>query len=537
MRPSVCLTACALIIGPALACTVYNTPEVFEVPRPAPADSFKVTTAVRAHLLDGQTVFFRQGMIASRDTLYAAGDSAARRYALNLEDAGPVTALPLDSVLGLESVKDNVNGGATLFLSLVDVAASVVAVGAVIVAIECIGNPKCFGSCPTIYSDSAGTPVLEAEGFSYSIAPIFEAPDLDRLRAQPDANGILRLEVRDEAYETHYINHIGLVEVRHDPDELALTDDHNRPIVVRDLRAPAAARDRLGHDVRGVLARADGEVYRTPDQVLARADSADPNDDLDLTFPQAPGRDTVAIVFRMRNSLLNTVLLYELMLGDPGLKSLDWVGRDLNEIGPAARLGRWYAAHMGMRVSVWDGTAYREVARIADTGPVAWKDVAVRVPVFGGGGGGGGGGDSIRVRLSYVADDWRIDQVRLASGVRTPESRAIAPSTFTTSSGRADSAALDRLRAPDAQYLVTSSGQRFFLSFATGPNPAGASRTFLLASQGYYIEWLRGSWLRTERLASTFTPTDDALVSTLRRWRSEQTDLERRFAATRVPVR
>ncbi|HZH40861.1 MAG TPA: hypothetical protein VFD85_07610, partial [Gemmatimonadales bacterium] len=59
----------------------------------------------------------------------------------------------------------------------------------------------------------------------------------------------------------------------------------------------------------------------------------------------------------------------------------------------------------------------------------------------------------------------------------------------------------------------------------------------LLASQGYYIEWLRGSWLRTERLASTFTPTDDALVSTLRRWRSEQTDLERRFAATRVPVR
>ena len=530
MRPMLrFLTVVALTSGVTWACTVYGRPEVFEVPRPAPADSINVTTPVRAHLLDGQTVFFRQGMIARRDTLYAAGDSAARRYALNFEDAGPVTALPLDSVLGLESVKDNVNGGASVVLSLVDVAAGVVVVGAAIVAIECIGNPKCFGSCPTIYSDSAGTPVLEAEGFSYSIAPIFEAPDLDRLRAQPDSNGVLRLEVRDEAYETHYINHMGLLEVRHDPDEFALTDDHNRPIAVRDFRAPATARDRLGHDVRGVLARADGEVYRTADQVLARADSADPNDYLDLTFPQPPGRDTVAMVFRMRNSLLNTVLLYELMLGDPGLKSLDWVGRDLNEIGPAARLGRWYAAHMGMRVLVWDGAAYREVARIADTGPVAWKDVAVRVPVF--------GDDSIRVRLSYVADDWRIDQVRLASGVRTPEFRAIVPSTFTTASGRVDSAALDRLRAPDAQYLVTSSGQRFFLTFRTGPNPVGASRTFLLASQGYYIEWLRGSWLRTDRLASTFTPTDDALVSTLRRWRSEQTDLERRFAATRVPVR
>jgi len=531
MRPSVCLTAFALITGPALACAVYGNPEVFEVPRPAAADSVEVTTAVRAHLLDGQTVFFRHGMMARRDTLYALGDTTARRYGLNLADVGPVTALPLDSVLGLESVKDNVNGGATVFLSLVDVAAGAIVVGAAIVAIECINNPKCFGSCPTIYSDSAGAPVLEAEGFSYSIAPIFEAPDLDRLRAQPDANGVLRLEVRDEAYETHYINHIGLLEVRHDPDEFALTDDHNRPIAVRDFQAPATARDRLGHDVREVLARADGQVYRTPDQVLSRADSADPNDYLDLTFPRAPGRDTVAMVFRMRNSLLNTVLLYELMLGDPGLRSLDWVGRDLNEIGPATRLGRWYAAHMGMRVLVWDGTAYRQVAHIIDTGPVAWKDVAVRVPVF------EGGGDSIRVRLSYVADDWRIDQIRLASGVRTPESRAIAPATLTTSSGQADSAALDRLRAPDAQYLVTSSGQRFFLTFAAGPNPAGTSRTFLLASQGYYIEWLRGSWLRTDRLASTFTPTDDALVSTLRRWRSEQTDLERRFAATRVPVR
>ena len=160
---------------------------------------------------------------------------------------------------------------------------------------------------------------------------------------------------------------------------------------------------------------------------------------------------------------------------------------------------------------------------------MAWKDVAVRVPVL--------EQDSVRVKLSFVADDWRIDQIRMAGGVRTPDTRSIAPATLTTSAGLADTAALDRLRAPDDQYLVTSSGQRFFLTFATGPDPVGQSRTFLLASQGYYIEWLRGSWLRTERLASTFTPTDDALVTTLRRWRSEQKDLERRFAATRVPVR
>ena len=341
------LTGLAFVTGVAWACTIYNRPDVFEVPRPLPADSVQVTTPVRAHLFDGHTVFFREGMIARRDTLYAVGDTTAHRYALNLQDLGRVKALPLDSVLGLESVKDNVNGGATVFLSLADIAATVVVAGAAIVAIECSNNPKCFGSCPTIYSDSAGTPVLEAEGFSYSIAPIFEAPDLDRLRARPDAHGMLRLEVRDEAYETHYINHMGVVEVRHDADELALPDNRNQPVAVRDLRAPVSARDRLGHDIRPLVAEADGEVYRTPDEVLAHADSADPNDFVDLTFARPAGRDTVAVVFRMRNSLLNTVLLYELMLGDPGLKSLDWVGQDLAKIGPAARLGRWYAAHMG----------------------------------------------------------------------------------------------------------------------------------------------------------------------------------------------
>lgn len=516
------LTSCALAAATVWACTIYRSPEAFAVPKPLPDQALRVSTPVRAHLLDGQTVMFPDGFAVRGDAIATLTFGSAHRYSLTLADLGPVDAVPLDSILGLESVRDNVNVATSTLLTLAGVALVATPI------IACATDPKCFGSCPTIYSDSAGTAVLEAEGFSYSIAPIFEAPDLDRLRARPDAKGVFRLEVRDEAYETHYINHLGLVEVRHDPGEVALPDNGNQPVAVRDFQAPVRARDRMGRDIRRAIADADGQVYRTPDEVLAKADSADPNDDIDLTFGRPAGTDTVAIVFRMRNSLLNTVLLYELMLGDPGLKSLDWVGHDLAQIGPAVGLGRWYAKHMGMRVLVRDGSAYRDVARITDTGPVAWKDVAVRVPAL--------EHDSVRIRLSFVADDWRIDQVRLAARVRTPESRAIAPVEL-AADGHSDTAALARLRSPDDRYVVTTPGQRFFLSFATGPDPRLGTRTFLLASQGYYIEWLRGGWIRTERLASTFTPTDEALIATLRRWRAEQHDLELRFAATRVPVR
>jgi hypothetical protein len=56
------------------------------------------------------------------------------------------------------------------------------------------------------------------------------------------------------------------------------------------------------------------------------------------------------VVLRARNSLLNTVLLYDVMLGARGARALDWVGSDLERVGPALELGNWYATRMGMRV-------------------------------------------------------------------------------------------------------------------------------------------------------------------------------------------
>lgn len=510
-----------------LACTVYKRPEIVDVPKPGAGQSVTISSPVRAHLLSGETIQFEAGAIAEGGWIRSPSIGSATRYSLTLKNLGFVNdPISLDSVFAIESVRDRVDGSATLVLTLLGV--GVVAVPTVAI-ISCLNNPKCFGSCPTIYSDSAGTPVLEAEGFSYSIAPIFEAPDLDRLRARPDSDGSLRLEVRDEAYETHYINQAGLVEVTHDSDELALPDAKNHPLAVADLASPVTARDRQGRDVLPELSRQDGHAYATAPERLSAATPQDYRDFIDLTFTAPPGRDSAALVFRMRNSLLNTVLLYELMLGDPGLRSLDWMGRELNQIGPATRLGAWYVDHMGMRVSVWDGSAYREVARVADTGPVAWKDVAVRVPVL--------TRDTVRVRLDFVADDWRIDQVRLAARVRVPVSRAIPAVVLERADGHSDSAALGNLREVDTRYLVTTPGQRFFLTFETGRAAPGVSRTFLFASQGYYIEWLRGDWLRTEHLAATFEPTDDALIKALKRWQAEHADLERRFAATRVPVR
>lgn len=514
----------AVLLLAASACWLVRRVDVQGSPR----SEDMVRSPVKAHLIDGSTVVYPNGLTLSQDTLRGEGT----RFDLALRNPTRTLTIPLDSVVGLEAFRTRLDEGRTiLYSTLTSVVIPVAAV-----AIACAIDPKCFGSCPTYYSDSSGTAVLEAEGFSYSIAPLFESRDVDRLRAGPRADGSVRLEVRNEAFETHYLNQLELLEVRHGADELALTDQWNRPLVVRGLAPSVVARDRGGRDVRRELATADGRLFRTVPARLAAAAPGDLDDWITIAVP-APSPpsppsalDSVALVFRMRNSLLTTVLLYDVMLGDQGAGALDWVGQELDRIGSAVAVGQWYAHRLGLGIAVRgpDG-AYHDVARVRDTGPVAWKDVAVVIPVL--------ERDSVRVRLSFAADNWRIDRVAVAVSERRPDALHHPLSAVRDAEERLDSTARAGLADADGHYLQTFPGQRFTAVFDVGSAPADSARTFLLVSQGYYIEWQRRAWLQGPRRAERFEPSDGALYTAIARWRATQRDLERQFFATRVPVR
>lgn len=508
-----------LVLVAVSACFISRRVTVVEVDRAA--DSVQVRSPVKAHLLDGSTVVYRHGVQVAAGRLTGPGT----RYDLSLSGATEVNELSLDSVVGLESFHTSVNYGATVGLSALATAGTL----GLSIAIYCAADPKCFGSCPTYYADSAGVPVLEAEGFSYSIAPLFESRDVDRLRARPGPDGTFRLEVRNEALETHFINHFQLLEATHAPGEFVAPDPEGHPLAVADGRAARAARDRTGRDVRALLREADGRTYATAPTVLANVSAEDLEDQIELSFARPNRSDSVALVLRLRNSLLNTVLLYDLMLGDPGARSLDWQAEELSRVGSALELGTWYASHMGLGVEIWRDTVWVPIARLKDTGPVAWKDVVVPLPWI--------AGDQLRVRLRFPADNWRIDQVALASSVHRPPVRVLELGHVAAQSGDSEPEAHAALLAPDGRYLETRPGQSFIASWAARPDSVGAERTFLLASQGYYVEWVRRGWITAARDTTTFRPDDAVLLRALERWRQVQDTLERRFFATRVPVR
>jgi len=498
----------AVLLSISLASCVFKRVDVQQVDTRAPV---VVSSPVKAHLNDGATVVYPNGVTVTSDALVGRGT----KYGLDARDA-IVQRVALSDVLGMESFRTRVNVAPTLLLSTLGAVGAFVGSAVLAVAI--------FGSCPTVYSGD-GT-VEEAELFSSSIAPLFEGRDLDRLQARADATGVVRLHIRNEAMETHYINHLQLVEVRHRPGERVVPDAQGTPVVIGAMSPPASIRARDGRDLQALMRAADNEFYVTPAAALAGPDL---DDWIDVVVPVEEGATSAALVLRMRNSLLSTTLLYDVMLGPAGAAALDWLGEGLGRISQAVELGRWHQRRAGLHVQVWQDGAYREVARVPDSGPISWHDVAAVLPVP-------PGERALRVRLSFLVDHWRIDQLAVSSAVYPAVSRGVPLAGVSDITGKAEDDGLEHMRAPDDSYLQTNPGQTFVARFDAGAEPFDGARTFLLASQGYYVEWVRGSWIRSATTAEPFLPTDAAVQQAMRRWTATRDTFERTFLMARVPT-
>ena len=177
---------------------------------------------------------------------------------------------------------------------------------------------------------------------------------------------------------------------------------------------------------------------------------------------------------------------------------------------------------MGMRIAVWDGRGYREIARLRDSGPHAWNDVAVLIPVL--------QRDSVRVRLSFPADNWRIDRLVFAMRARRPVVQTHAFGRLLDAEGRDDSSALASVRLADERYLRTSPGERFTVIAEVGAAAAGPARSFLIATQGYYEPWISHDRLSTARDIGAVESLDAGLLKALRKWATVREARERAFA-------
>ena len=475
-----------------------------------------VETPFKAFMTDGRIAVFEDGALITADSVLGAGIL----YSLDLVGSAAIDALAVDDLVGLESVSTQIMWGRTLTDTMVfSPLGHAITVG-LLYAI--------FGSCPTVYSYDEAGEVLEAEAFSYSIAPLLEGRDVDRIRVGADAGGVVKLELRNEALETHYINHLALLEVRHEANQAAYPNEQGQILVVGDVSEATSATDRDGSDRLEELRVKDGVAFNSSEQRIRAVTAENFRDYIELAFPK-PASDSAALVLRLRNSLLNTVLFYDLMLAAQGAEALDWLATDMANIGRAAELGLWFRETMGLEVSVLGPQGWKRVTRLADTGPLAWDEVAVQLPVP--------EGNELRVRLSFLADAWRIDFAGLAAEATFAEPNTASFVHVAPIDGGHDPAMAARIAQSDEDYIVTHPSVALSLESAPLGTDSEGERTFFLSSQGYYTEWIRPDWIRSANPPEKFQPSGDTIERLMDRWLEMKDEFQKRFFETRIPVR
>jgi hypothetical protein len=384
----------------------------------------------------------------------------------------------------------------------------------------CLANPKaCFGSCPTFSTSEADGWILQAEGFSASVAPALERTDVDALYRCRASGRRLTLTLTNEAMETHVIRWADLLVVsRPRGSRVFATDDGS--FARADLLLPATACVGPEGDVTTLVAQFDRqERVSVPDT----ADLAG-REELELDFADVPsGR--LGLVVASRQTLLTTFLFYQTLayLGEEATSALGRIDAgayfDQNARTAGALLGR-----IEVLVPGADGT-WQVVGAIGETGPLATNVHLLRLPD-------GCLESAGRVRLRLTRGHWRLDWIALAR-LAGPGEPVRCPPTAVLRDGLVDEQALADLTDP-ARMLVTLPGDRLELVYQL---PAeGQDLEVFLESRGYYLEWLRREWKAEQdltRAALMVARPDLALRQLAPAYGSSVAGLEHEFWSSR----
>ena len=379
----------------------------------------------------------------------------------------------LDSVSLFETNTLNQSGAILALAVITGISVSITA--------ACAANPKaCFGSCPTFYVTDGHHRVLQAEGFSSSIAPSLEATDVDALyRARPSGRTV-NVEMRNEALETHVVRYVNLLAAPKSKNEKILKDEDGDYWRATSIQAPDTCTGPEG-DILKKIASFDGSERYS----LADPDYLGTKETLDLWFDH-PFAGQKGLVIACRQTLLSTYILYQ---------ALAYMGTDI---------GKWFTKLSAQRdlpqksdlsgmlgkidVLVQDNSGnWQHVGFAGEHGPLATDVFLVHLPSESKKG-------PLHVRLRMTKGDWRINYLALAGlhGKVTPA--RITPSVV-LKSGVPDQRAYSEL-TDSAKTLITLPGDSYTLRYQL-PDSASHYELFL-ESHGYYLEWMRKEWAKEQ---------------------------------------
>jgi hypothetical protein len=351
-----------------------------------------------------------------------------------------------------------------------------------IITIYCAANPKaCFGSCPTFYGWDGNQMRLMAEGFSSSIARVFEKSDIDMLHSKVISGKEFTLQLTNEALETHAIKFADLLAFPHNEGE-------------RIFATPSGVFYRSHHLIKpSSCMAAEGDCLAKVQDMdqTERFSSADASDltckeNIDVTFNDVP-HGKLGLIIGSRQTLMSTFLFYQSMAHAGSKLPYYHAQVERGNESMQHHLTKIWDLLGGIEIQVQnDEGKWVKIDTLKEMGPIAADLQMVTLPEV--------TEDQLNIRLRMTRGLWRLDQVGLilidqeVQPVRIKPSRVIKDSL--------SDEGVRNLLIDTTQYLLTFPGDRYDLIYEL-PESSGDYELFLY-SKGYYLEWMREEWIKEE---------------------------------------
>ena len=442
------------------------------------------TRDVKVHMKDG-SLYVLDSLITytNVDTIYGFGfyyDKYRDLMGSSFYNQSNTSNIPfrisLTNVALIEVNKVRGIAGKALTLALVGVPS-------VILSIYCISNPKaCFGSCPTFYCFNGVDTSLMAEGFSSSVLKAYEKDDVDMLYHARTTGNQFHLRLKNEALETHVIRYANLLVLPRTGCDRVFSNGRGDFFRSSLSLAPRFCQASEGSCLEAVKEMDNSERYS-----LADSDNLAEREIIEVTFDNIPGKD-LGLVIGCRQSLMTTWLFYQ---------SLSYLGNSAGYF--AARIESGDRSLERKVDRVWDvlggieifmktvSGKWEKVGQEGEMGPLAGDVHLIKLP--------GTNDKEVRLKLRLTRGLWRLNYLAMVSLDEKIEPILVEPSIVV--SPRKVNPADSLLRNPDNP-LVTLPGDEYDIYYNL---PEGAENyEIFLITKGYYLEWMRDSWIAEENL-------------------------------------
>jgi hypothetical protein len=492
----------------------------------------KVNSPSKVFLKDASMIIFQEGFTVSNN--YLTGEGIKHKFAKSDLPADKTGfRICIDSLVAVTVNDLKLEGSRQTANTLL------FAIGLPTTAISgyCVACPKCcFGSCPTVYSYDGTGYNFETELFSYSIAKQIEENDLDLLNQPVPENGILNLKVNNEALETHYINKLSLILANHPAGTKLLPSAKGKYVLIQKPIPPVKAINSEGKDVTSLINSPDANYYRSNTEMVKKLRAGINYDWLDIKTKVPDNSKSAKLILRYKNTLLSTVLFYEVVLGSQGIKAVNWTNNMNNDKLYASQFNFVYQTFSGLIIFENKNGSLKGKGAFADAGPLSWKYSAEEFSID--------GENELNIRLKFIPDNFMIDYAAFDFSDDSGNSityQEIAPYEITDIDNSPQNDIPELINNADNKYIVTNPGDSYKINYKIIKR-YDCEQTLFISSRGFYNEWIRGSWIRNNRPINsgyTFNLADinGTLENLADSWIYSREEIEREFFKNKIPIR